>query len=204
MSCRTAFATLSLAVILSSLAGNAFAEQFAVDDEGFVRNWLILAPIPLDGSGADDIEKEQINDEAKLQPKEGEKATVAGKTLTWAAVKTADYFFDICEIIKSPGEAGVGYAVAYVVAPEEMTDVEVAMGSNDQGRLYVNGKQVALASEARPLEKDQDSAKGVTLKKGVNVVILKTASENNNWQGCVRFKKNDKPIKTLKVQTSPS
>ena len=196
-------ATLLLASLFAVLfTVSASAQQSPVDDEGFVRNWLLLAPIPPEGSGADDIEKQQIKDEAKLQPKAGDKVSIGGKSLTWQAIKTTDYFFDVCEVIKAPGETGVAYAVAYVVADAEMKDVEVAMGSNDQGRLYINGKQLALVTEPRTLDQDTDTAK-LTLNKGVNVVILKTVNESNNWQGCVRFKKDGKPIKTLKVQTNP-
>jgi len=84
-----------------------------------------------------------------------------------------------------------------------MPGVEVAMGSNDQGRLYINGKEAIKTTEGRTLDKDQDSAKDITLKKGVNVVVFKVINESNNWQGAVRFKKGDQPIKNLKVQTKP-
>lgn len=195
---------LSFAAVLAIVfAVQVFAQEAQVDDEGFIRNWLILAPLPMEASGAEDIDKEQIKDEANIQPKEGDKQKVGDKEVVWKAVKTTDYFFDVCEIIGAPGETGIAYAVAYVVAPEEMKDVDVAMGSNDQGRLYVNGKEAVKAIEGRTLDKDQDTGKGITLKKGVNVVVFKVINESNNWQGCVRFKKGEEPIKNLKVQTKP-
>ena len=189
-------------VVLSLLVCHqrAFAQDAAVDDEGFIRNWLVLAPIPSEGSGSDDLEKKQIKDEGMIKPKVGEKLTVGGKELTWKAVKTKEFFFDVCEIIGAPGETGVSYAVAYVVADQEMKDLELAMGSNDEGLVYLNGKEVVKFAEPRTLEKDTDVAKGVSLNMGVYVIVFKVVNESNNWQGCLRFKKGDKPVKELKVR----
>ena len=193
---------LTVVAVLAVFAVNLPAQEAQVDDEGFIRNWLILAPLPLEGGGAEDIDKSQLKDEASIQPKEGDKHKAGDKEIAWKAVKTTDYFFDVCEIIGAPGETGIAYAVAYVVSPEEMKDVDVAMGSNDQGRLYINGKEAIKTLEGRTLDKDQDTAK-TTLKKGVNVIVFKVINESNNWQGAVRFKKGDQPIKNLKVQTKP-
>src|ERR1051325_4473307 len=49
------------------------------DAEGFIRDWLVLAPIPIEGeSGADQIDKDFINGEAAARPQEGGKATARG------------------------------------------------------------------------------------------------------------------------------
>jgi len=63
------------------------AADYSPDDEGFIRNWLMLAPIKLsqENNGAEEIDKQQVKDEGKLQPKEGDK-TKASKP---AAPKTA-------------------------------------------------------------------------------------------------------------------
>ena len=60
-------------------------------------------------------------------------------------------------------------------------------------------------TETRSLEKDaEDSAENVTLKKGVNVLVLKVINEENNWQGSVRFlDKAGKPVTDLKIETKP-
>ena len=62
-----------------------------------------------------------------------------------------------------------------------------------------------LFTDTRTLEKDaENSAEGVTLKKGVNVVVLKVANEENNWQGSLRFlDKAGKPVTDFKVETKP-
>jgi hypothetical protein len=97
-------------------------------------------------------------------------------------------------------EDSVGYAVVYLVAEKELKGVKMKTGSDDQCRVYLNGKQVLNQTDARPLEKDQDSTE-VTLVKGVNVLVFKVVNEKVDWSGCVRFlDSDDKPVKGLKAQ----
>jgi hypothetical protein len=97
-----------------------------------------------------------------------------------------------------------GYAVAYVESADEVKDVTLLMGTNDQGKVFLNGKELAKFAETRSLEKDTEKAEGLTLNKGTNVVVLKVINEANNWQGCVRLAgKDGKPVKGLTVKTAP-
>src|SRR5437016_1310460 len=80
-------------VSLLTFQSKLTAEDFAPDKEGFIRDWLLLAPIQLasDADGAAAIEKNQIPDEGQVKPKAGDKVTVSGKELTWKKVKASDY-----------------------------------------------------------------------------------------------------------------
>ena len=44
--------------------------------------------------------------------------------------------------------------VTYVECDQEMPEVTMALASNDQGRLYLNGKDINVFTEARTLEFD--------------------------------------------------
>jgi uncharacterized Zn ribbon protein len=178
-------------------------DTFSPDGEGFIRNWLVLAPIPVEeGSGASEIEKDLVSGEAKLKPKAGEKVKVEGKELTWTAHKTADWFIDfLTGFGKDRGEDACAYAVAYVHADDTMK-VKLAIGSNDQCKAFVNGKEVAKFTETRTLEKDTESVE-VSLAKGQNVLVLKVINEKNNWQGCARFLKEGAPVKNIKISLTP-
>jgi hypothetical protein len=196
------------ALILSLVAGFALVpaqDTFKTDDEGFIRNWLVLAPIPIEeGSAAQEIDKQQIKDEGKIRPKAGDKFKAGAKELAWTAHKPADFFIDFREsFAKENGEDVVGYAVAYVWAADEMKDIKLKVGSNDQCKAYVNGKEVIKFDETRTLEKDQNEA-SVTLQKGENVLVFKVINEKNNWQGCARFTdRGGVAIKTLKIALAP-
>jgi uncharacterized Zn ribbon protein len=173
------------------------------DAEGFIRNWLVLAPIAINGeSGATEIDTDFLKGEATITPKAGDSVTVGGKPLTWKAHQTSDYFVDFLQSFgKERGEYVAGYAVAYVMADAEMK-VTLALSTNDQGKAWVNGKQVFKFADTRTLEKDTDRAE-VTLTKGQNVLVLKVINEVNNWQGCARFMKDGVPVKNIKIALAP-
>jgi uncharacterized Zn ribbon protein len=178
-------------------------ETFSPDAEGFIRNWLVLAPIPVqEDSGATEIDKDFLKGEATITPKAGDTVSVGGKALTWKAHQTSDFFIDFLQAFgKERGEDVAAYAVAYVVADDEMK-VKLSTGSNDQSKAWVNGRQIIRFADTRTLDKDTESAE-VTLAKGQNVLVFKVINEKNNWQGCARFLKDGAPVKNIKISLTP-
>lgn len=208
---KTPFAQLLSHLTVAAVLSTALVAQCAdaplkPDDKGFIRDWLLLAPIALgsENAGAEEIDKQQVPDEGALKPKAGDSVTAGGKSLKWRAVKAKDYFFDINEVLGAVNENVAAYAVVYVVAPKEVTGAQLFMGSNDQGKVYLNGKEVVKFTETRTLDPDTDKAANLTLKAGVNVVVFKVINENNNWQGCLRFTDAaGKPLPGLTVKLAP-
>jgi uncharacterized Zn ribbon protein len=178
-------------------------KAFSPDAEGFIRNWLVLAPIAVqEDSGATEIEKDFLGGEATIQPKPGDKVNINGKILTWTAHQAADYFVDFLKAFGAErGEDVAAYAVAYINADDQMK-VRLSVGSNDQCKVWVNGKQAIKFTETRTLDKDTDSA-DVVLNKGQNVVVFKVINEKNNWQGAARFLQNGAPVKNIRIATTP-
>jgi hypothetical protein len=176
---------------------------FSPDAEGFIRNWLVLAPIPLEGdSGTFEIEKAYLRTETTMTPKPDEKTMVNRMDLAWTPHQASDFYIDFLQAFgQQMGEYVAAYAVTYVLAEEEM-NVTLAMSSNDQGKGWLNGKPVYTVTEARTLEKDTDRAE-VTLVKGQNVLAMKVINEVNNWQGCARFLKDGQPVTHLKISLTP-
>jgi hypothetical protein len=196
---------LSLALLAASVIPAA-AQNGKPDSEGFVRDWLVLAPHSIgDNSGADEIDKKQFASEAQPAAKDGAVQRVAGKDLMWAKVTSPTFYIDFKELHPDKSEHVAAWAVAYIVAPAEKTGLTLKMNSNDQGKVYLNGKELVKFSETRTLEKEaEDSASNVTLKKGSNVLVLKVVNEENNWQGSVRFLDSaGKPVTDVKVETQP-
>jgi hypothetical protein len=181
----------------------AAPQTFTPDSEGFIRNWLVLAPIPVqEDSGATEIEKDFLGGEATIKPKPGDKVNVEGKILTWTPHQTTDYFIDFLKAFGAErGEDVAGYAVAYIVADSDMK-VRLSVGSNDQCKAWVNGKQIVKFTETRTLDTDTDSG-DVLLTKGQNVLVFKVINEKNNWQGAARFLLNGAPVTGLKISSAP-
>jgi uncharacterized Zn ribbon protein len=178
-------------------------ETFSPDADGFIRNWLVLAPIAVqEDSGASEIDIDQLKGEATVKPKAEDRVTVNGKEMTWKAHQAPDFFIDFLKSFGTErGEDAAGYAVAYVIADTEMK-VKLSIGSNDQAKAWVNGTPVVKFAETRTLEKDTDSG-DVTLAKGQNVLVFKVINEKNNWQGCARFMKDGAAVKNLKISLTP-
>ena len=190
MNTKSVITTGALLLSVFAVQSGPGPEEFAPRSDGFIRDWLLLAPIQLksDSDGAEEIDKNQLADEGLLKPKAGDKVKVGGKELTWKKVKADDYFLDLNSILNQQTEKTVGYAVSYVRAETERSKLQLKMGSNDQGKVYLNGKLLLKTSEPRTLERDADVVSDVTLNKGVNVVVFKIFNEGgSDWQGCLRF-----------------
>ena len=200
------FSTIASVALLSlSMTMAGAAESLKPDAEGYIRDWVMLAPIALrDGETcAEALLKDQIPNEAALRPKAGDKVKVGGKELTWRNVAATTNYFDFNEALKSINDHAAGYMVTYIECEQETPDVIVAVASNDQGRIYFNGVDIYAFTEARPLMLDADKGR-VTLKKGVNVIVFKVLNEQNSWQGAMRFlDKAGDPVKGLKIKLSP-
>jgi len=193
----------SLIVAFLGVFFSASPQPSSPDPEGFIRNWLVLAPIAIEGeSGATEIDRDFLKGEAAIRPKAGDKVMAGGQELSWAAHQTSDYFIDFLQSFgKARGEYVAGYAAAYIIADEEM-NVTLALSTNDQGKAWLNGKPVFKFADTRTLDKDTDRVE-VSLVKGQNVLVLKVINEVNNWQGCARFLKDGVAVKNIKVALAP-
>lgn len=181
------------------------AETSGLDPDGYIRDWLMLAPIALpEGADAgEQVLRSQVPDEAHLKPKAGDMVTVNGRQLTWKPVTATTNFFDFNGVLKAQNDLSAGFMVTYVECDREIPDVIIAVGSNDQGRIYFNGVDIYAFTEARPLTLDADKGK-ITLKPGVNVFVFKVVNLQNSWQGAMRLTDlSGKPLANVKVKLSP-
>jgi hypothetical protein len=194
---------ISLLIAALAVAWLTPPQAAGLDSDGFIRNWVVLAPIPIEGdSGAGEIDHEFIKPEGAITPKSGEQVKVDLDMKTWTAHQAPDYYIDFLQAFgKSRGEYVAAYAVAYVIADADTT-ATLALSTNDQGKAWLNGKPVFKFAETRTLEKDSDKV-DVTLVKGQNVLVLKVVNEVNNWQACARFLKDGAPLTGLKIANAP-
>lgn len=177
-------------------------QTFKPDADGFIRNWLVLAPIAIEGeSGAAAIDQAYLDGEASVTPKPGATLVIGSKPMTWKPLQTTDYFIDFLQAFPERGEYVAAYAVAYVTTDDEMK-VTLALSTNDQGKAWLNGKEVFKFTETRVLDKDTDRI-NVSLAKGRNVLMLKVVNEVNNWQACARFLNGTAPVTNLRIGVAP-
>lgn len=206
MNMKKLFYTIgSVALLALSAANVRAADTSSLDAAGYIRDWVMLAPIALpEGAPAGDLLlREQVKDEASLKPKAGDTVSIRGKELTWKNVTAPTNHFDFNAVLNSLNDRVVGYMVTYVECEQEIPNVMMSVGSNDQGRIFFNGKDIYSVTDARPLEIDGDKGR-VTLKQGLNVIIFKIINESNAWQGSMRLTDMaGKPLKGIKIKLSP-
>ena len=197
--------TFYFALLGVFIASACAADALKLDSEGYIRDWIMLAPIamPEGESGADAVFREQIRNEAAVRPKSGDKVKIGAKELTWRNVTATTNYFDFNATLKTLNDHAVGYIVTYVECETEKPDVIMAVASNDEGRIYFNGVDIYAFNEPRTLMLDADKGK-VTLKKGINVIVFKVINELNSWQAAMRLlDKTGTPLKDITIKLAP-
>jgi tetratricopeptide (TPR) repeat protein len=176
----------------------------ALRETGYIRDWLVLAPLPLPGPPATNpADQDPVGGEATLRPRMGEKVTAGGREVVWAEYHADDYFLDFNSVVGRLMRHSIAYAVCYVVADEDRRGLQIKVGSDDQAKVYLNGREVYRSGLVRSLGREAPVA-GVTLNKGVNVLVFKVVNMGGDWQGCLRFvDKDDRPAKGLQVRLTP-
>jgi hypothetical protein len=213
------YLAVGLGLLMFAFAGSTLradeAKSAKVDDEGFVRNWLILGPISVDGKVQDHTEdackefldREYFSGQKDAKPKAGDKASVGGNDMTWKPVDSDDAILDTNKVASDQGKEtdnSVYLGLAYIVAPNDLADVRLAIGSDDDSLWRVNGKEVIRVYAARAAEQDTDRSEPLTLKKGANIVSFTLINGDGPSGVCARFlDKDDKPVTGLTVDREP-
>jgi hypothetical protein len=67
-----------------------------------------------------------------------------------------------------------------------------------EAKVYLNGDEVYRGAGFL------DSIGPVTLRQGTNVLVLKVATQTDDWEGCARFVDRDgNPVQGLEVRLTP-
>jgi non-specific serine/threonine protein kinase/serine/threonine-protein kinase len=170
---------------------------------GYVRRWLVLTePIPYhESDGTKAVDATQVAGEAGLRPRPGDEFEAGGRRLGWKEYSTPERFVDFTAIYGMPNHRRVAYAVCYVISSAERTGLGLRVGSDDQAKVYLNGREVHRVAKTRPLRLDEDDVQGITLRNGTNVLVLKVVNESFDWAGSIRFvEKDGKPAEGLEFR----
>jgi hypothetical protein len=172
----------------------------------FIRNWLVLAPLPLPAGQSPEsaVGHQLLPDEAELRPREGDRVRVGGTHLIWKKHRAPEYFLDFNRVVGRPTDYSAGYAVCYLVADRERKDLVLKLGSDDQVAVRLNGRELLCVNRPRALAIDDDILSNVTLKAGTNVLVLQVVNETRDWAACVRLTDGDgRPVPGVEVTLSP-
>jgi len=204
-----------LGFAIVAFAADQAGKTYKPDDEGFIRNWVLLEPIAL-GDTANNHEedtqkpmfnKQYFDGQKDGMPQDGDKVKVEGKDVTWHAHAAGDYAIDFEKIAadasKEPTNA-MYFGVAYIMSPEQKDGVKLAIGSDDSSVWWLNGSEVIRVYSGRGVDKDQDQAENLTLKKGLNVLRFAVINGDGPAGACARFlDKGGSPLKEITILGAP-
>ena len=95
----------------------------------------------------------------------------------------------------------VAYAFATVTSSDER-EAQIRFDSDDQGKVFLNGKEVVTNTGAHSAVMDRYTVP-VTLKPGKNSILVKVCNEKKQWEFYLRITDPDgKPFTDLKIGNS--
>jgi len=122
---------------------------------------------------------------ASVQPKEGDKQTVDGVSLTWQRIRADKGFVDL-----RSGFGNVDYSVGYATAEFEVpaeSDALLGIGSDDGMKIWLNGQMVHDKWVRRPSHIDDDVVP-LHLRAGRNRILLKIQNATIDWSFFYRLR----------------
>jgi WD40 repeat protein/serine/threonine protein kinase len=158
-------------------------------DPGAIKRWLILMPIalPTGQRGTEAVDTEQVEGEGRLRPKAGDTRAVGKDQLQWRQLALDDYVIDLNEIQGHETPFSVAYAVCYIWSEAAQRGLRMLVGSDDEAKVYLNGKQVHKCPFLRAFIADQDTVPDLALNAGLNVLVFKVVNEAGDWKGSIRL-----------------
>jgi hypothetical protein len=182
------------------------------DANGFIQRWLVLEPIKKD------IARNNILTEKYLRttfstdnfstnftvvPKDGKKVKVGGQKLTWYALDSKAYNFNLHHFtyaINKPPYGVLFWLVTVISCPEEIKNVRMAAGVNSGGMFWLNGNETLILSGDRDMIVDNVTSSLLTLKKGKNIIRGAVINGPGMCNFSVRFL-NEKglPVKNFSI-----
>jgi hypothetical protein len=191
----------------SSLVRPATASK-AANADGFLQRWLILEPIRVSGQLTESavqtvVKTDYFRSQDSVIPRDGDKVTVGDTELAWHAVDTLAYnvnLFHFAYALNKPTSNVLFWAVTIVNAPQEMSGVRLAIGSNAASVWWVNGAEVIGLYNDRQTVIDDGVSKRLTLKKGPNVIRTAIVNAGGATDFCARFLDDeDRPVKGIRT-----
>jgi hypothetical protein len=177
-------------------------------DPGAIKQWLVLAPIRLEGktkaAAIAALDQEQIPQESGLQPRAGDRVLFGSTERQWTPALLTDYDLDFNQLLGEEPEYCVGYAICYILSDAAKSELTMRIGSDDEAKAYLNGEEVYRWAETRSYKPERDVRAGLKLKPGVNVLVLKVVNETQDWLASVRVADADgQPVKGIFVTLNP-
>jgi hypothetical protein len=166
-----------------------------VDAGGFLRRWLVLEPVRVgsqltEGAVQAAVKTEPFLSQLTLVPRDGDRLKVGESDLAWHAHDTTRYnvnLYHFAYALNKPTSNVLFWAVTVVDAPQDLSGVRLAIGSNAASVWWVNGEEAVSLYNDRQAVIDDGVSKRLTLKKGRNVIRAAIVNAGGATDFCARF-----------------
>ncbi len=165
-----------------------FAQKEKVQLNEWITSWQLLGPLPL-GKSSNEL-KHLPGFEKDFLSKYGGKIKtnkqykVGTSKLNWIKYNSTDSIISLDNAISKKSFVAA-YAYKEIINDQEDTYI-FSLGSNDGGKLWINGMEVWDHPGARGCTPDADLIP-IFLKKGKNTILLKIEERGNTWEFCARI-----------------
>lgn len=143
---------------------------------GTLKNWLVIGPFPnpdkFEGHSTVFPPEKTIDLNAEYP---GETGAIKWTTLNQPGPLASVDF----KKVFSPSEHVCAYALCYVTSPEKRK-VQIRLGTNDSGKLWIGGKLIFDFSTEGSAILDRDIIQ-TTLPAGTTPILLKVCNGEANW-----------------------
>jgi hypothetical protein len=184
------------------LESNDFRSPHA---QGFFQTWLLLLPLPLAAgeNSAQALDRQQLPGEAQLRPRPGEGITIGEERWVWQEYRSPRAVVNFHAAAGRMAERSVVYAVCYIETDRARDGLWLQLGSDDQVKVYLNGREIYQDHRFRKLS-SLSTVGPVGLKQGVNVLLFKVVNDTGEWEGCARLLDDaGRPVEALRVKLTP-
>ncbi len=149
-----------------------------------ISAWSVVGPFDRADVQVLDVEFAQ----RRLLDRQRTLTGLAGRAVTWRKVvrplspgsdPRREFFVDLDELFGGGVQDAVAYALAFLHAERER-DVQLAIGSSDGARAWLNGFELLSHSVQRPYTPRQDRV-AARLSAGPNVLLLRVDQFDGRW-----------------------
>jgi len=159
--------------------------------DDYIVVWQISGPY------TKDVTASELFDTAFAPEQEGQE--VQWRPMPVGTTPDQPWLIEPEKIEEFKGDNRVAYLRTKIVSPKEQK-ARLELGSDDGVKVWINGQLVHANNAGRPVTLGEDKA-DVTLKEGVNVLLVKLTQEGGQWAMALRLRTPDGgKIEGLKVE----
>ncbi|NOY76721.1 MAG: hypothetical protein GXO76_02495 [Calditrichaeota bacterium] len=178
--------------------------NFSPSPKGFIQTWLVRGPF-LKKSAADDTTDFLLPEGSSHRVYSMQSiGNVVSDSIqkdnpkVWHMFLSSDYKVNFRDVF-FPNQNTVAYAATWIYSPKKER-ILLKFGSDDGIAIWVNGKQIASVPVYRGLQVDNNVAP-VTLKKGLNFMLVRVFQGVGGWEFCARLTRPDgAPLKDVTLR----